>query len=132
MDVAILMDPLAGTYPGETTHYLGRELARRGHAIAYCTTADVAYEAPAVTATVRALQYTPAIPEVSGPPERGKHLGITRAPRYPGYSEVEEIAHQTNHSSHPEKALERCAGRMLNCLHDVVGIAVAVKAGAGG
>jgi glutathione synthase len=77
MDVAILMDPLAGAYPGETTHYLGRELARRGHAIAYCTPADVAYEAPAVTATVRALQYTPAIPEVAGPPERGKHLGIT-------------------------------------------------------
>ena len=51
------MDLLAGTYPGETTHYLGRELASRGHAIAHCTTADIADEAPAVTATVRALQY---------------------------------------------------------------------------
>jgi len=69
------MDPLEGTYPGETTHYIAREASRRGHRLAYCTPADLAYESPTVTAAVRSMRYTPSVPASDLPPIRGRGIG---------------------------------------------------------
>lgn len=81
MHIGVLMDPIEHTYPGETTHALGRELARRGHTLVYFTPADLTYESPAVTATVRPIAYAP-IPDTGAPPQRGVGLGIALgAPR---------------------------------------------------
>lgn len=81
MRIAVLMDEIDGTYPGETTHYLGRELSLRGHQLAYCTPADLAYEAPRVTATARWMTYSPTLPVTDGEPQRGVALGIELGPR---------------------------------------------------
>ena len=80
MNIAVLMDPVAGTYPGETTHAIAREAQRRGHRLVYFTPADLAYESPAVTARVRAMTYTPEIPVVDHPPARGVALGLELGP----------------------------------------------------
>lgn len=77
LQIAVVMDPIERTYPGETTHFIAREAARRGHRLVYCTPAELAYEAPAVTATVRPMAYTPQLPSVDGPPTRGVGLGCT-------------------------------------------------------
>jgi len=71
------MDPVERTYPGETTHYIGRELQRRGHELAYFTPTELCYEAPRVTATVRAMRYTDQIPRSDRPPTKGVDLGVT-------------------------------------------------------
>jgi glutathione synthase len=75
LHIAVLMDPIERTYPGETTHAIGREAARRGHRLVYATPFDLAYEAPAVTARVRPLTYG-EIPDTGAPPARGVGLGI--------------------------------------------------------
>jgi glutathione synthase len=79
MRIAVLMDTIEKTYPGETTHFIGRELARRGHELEYCTPRDLAYEAPRVTATARRMSYTREVPVTDGEPQRGVGLGCTLA-----------------------------------------------------
>ncbi len=75
--IAVLMDPIERTYPGETTHYIARELHRRGHELFYFTPSELAYESPSVTATVRAVTYTSEIPHSDLPPARGVDLGVS-------------------------------------------------------
>jgi glutathione synthase len=74
LNIAVLMDPIEGTYPGETTHHIAREAARRGHRLVYFTPKDLAYESPRVTATVRPMTY---VDITEYPPTRGANLGCT-------------------------------------------------------
>ena len=65
--VAILRNPVEGSRPGETSHFLAREALHRGHAVCTFTPDRLRWEEGAVLAEARPIAYEGTNP-LSGPP----------------------------------------------------------------